>query len=53
MDNNKLNRELNVGDHIRLVHMDDPFSPVTVGTKVKSLISLVIHLQKKMNICTK
>ena len=35
MDNNKLNRELNVGDHIRLVHMDDPFSPVTVGTKGK------------------
>ena len=28
----KLNPELRVGDTIRLIHMDDPFSPITVGT---------------------
>ncbi len=28
----KLNPELRIGDTIRLIHMDDPFSPVTVGT---------------------
>jgi hypothetical protein len=31
-EKSKLNPELNVGDRIRLIHMDDPFSPVTVGT---------------------
>lgn len=31
----KLNPELKVGDTIRLIHMDDPFSPITVGTTGK------------------
>ena len=31
-EKSKLNPELVVGDTIRLIHMDDPFSPVSVGT---------------------
>ena len=31
-EKSKLNPELVVGDKIRLIHMDDPFSPISVGT---------------------